>query len=388
MKRSFFILFLSLFSFRSFANNDSALIDALVKNIASMQVKQLDGEFYEGMFYGFRECGGIPHNYVKDNNIFFTAITAFSLRNMLPYLNDENKSIAKNIISKAGSVYPKFKNKSGLPFYNFWASDGPFMPNSLFFKYLRAIFGQGEDADDTVMVLMTSKNNDSSNSIVKKRMMGVSNLSRRKIISTFKRYRDIPAYSTWMGFKMTPDFDFSVQCNIMYFMYDKHLPLVKQDSATLQYLSEMVRNRYYLTRPTYISPYYVKTPILLYHLTRLMGAFNIPLLEQYKSQLVADIREELKKSTNIMDQIILRTSLLRLKAEAPPLTLDSMEEFEKSNQQKYIFFQARPAFSYPTPAKQIFLHFSYLNYYFYCPAYNKTLWLEYLVEKGKTDKAL
>ncbi len=114
-----------------------------------------------------------------------------------------------------------------------------------------------------------------------------------------------------------------------------------------------------------------------------MGAFNIPLLEQYKPQLLADIREELKESNNVMDQIILRTSLLRLKAEAPPLDLNSIEEFEKSNQQKYIFFQARPAFSYPTPAKQILLHFSYFNSYFYCPAYNKTLWLEYLVEKEK-----
>ncbi len=114
-----------------------------------------------------------------------------------------------------------------------------------------------------------------------------------------------------------------------------------------------------------------------------MGAFKIPKLELYKPQIIADIRKELEESTNVMDQIILRTSLLRLKADAPALDLQSIEEFENSNQQKYLFFQARPAFSYPTPFKQIFLHWSYINYYFYCPAYNKTLWLEYLVEKGK-----
>ncbi|HSU51524.1 MAG TPA: hypothetical protein VLJ41_13055, partial [Segetibacter sp.] len=192
MKNIVFILFLSLFSLSSFASNDSALINALIKNITSMQVKQYDGEFYEGMFYSYRESGGAPHNYVKDNNIFFTAITAFAFRNMLPYLADSNRAIAKNIISKAASVYPKFQNRTGLPFYNFWASDGTFMPNSLYFKYLRPIFGQGEDADDTVMILMTAKNNDSSNHIAKKRMIGVSNLSRRKIISTFKRYRNLP----------------------------------------------------------------------------------------------------------------------------------------------------------------------------------------------------
>ncbi|MCW3114959.1 MAG: hypothetical protein JWR18_3355, partial [Segetibacter sp.] len=259
MKSPLFILLFSVFSFNAFANKDSALINSLIKNIAAMQVKQYDGEFYPGMFYGFRECGGIPHNYQKDNNIFFTAISAFSFKNMLPYLRGENKSIAEKIVSSAVSTYPNFRNRSGLPFYNFWASDGTFMPNSYYFKYLRPIFGQGEDADDTVMVLMSADNDDSSNIIAKKRMIAVSNLSRRKIISTFKKYRDIPAYSTWMGFKMTPDFDFSVQCNIMYFMYQKGLPFVKQDSATIQYLSELVKNRYYMNRPVYISPYYVKT---------------------------------------------------------------------------------------------------------------------------------
>ena len=116
-----------------------------------------------------------------------------------------------------------------------------------------------------------------------------------------------------------------------------------------------------------------------------MGAFYLPQLDQYKEQLVADIREELQVSNNVMDQIILRTSLLRLGAKAPALELNTIDEFEKSNQQKFIFFQARPAFSYPTPAKQILLHFSYFNSYFYCPAYNKTLWLEYLVEKSKRE---
>lgn len=348
-----------------------------------MQVKQSDGEFYAGMFYSSRECGGVPHNRQPDNNVFFTAITAFSLQKMLPYLNEENKAIAKNIIVKAASTYPNFKNRFGNPFYNFWPTYSPIMPHTYYFKYLKGVFGQGEDADDSVMILMTSENNDSSNKVIKKRMVDVSNLARRKIISTFKRYRNYPAYSTWLGFKMTPDFDFSVQCNILYFTLEKQLPFARQDSATINLLAEMIQKREYLKHPVYISPYYVKSSVELYHVARLMGAFHIPQLEKYKPQLIADINKVLKQSTNVMDQIILRTSLLRLKAEGPPLTINTLEEFEKSNQQQYIFFQARPAFSYPTPFKQIFLHWSYINYYFYCPAYNKTLWLEYLVEKGK-----
>jgi hypothetical protein len=383
MKRTLIVFIFSLFAFSSFANNDSIFINTLLWEIAEMQVKKDDGEFYAGMFYSTRECGGFPHNLQPDNNVFFTAISAFALKNMLPNLSEENKAIAQNIIAKAVSTYPHFKNRFGYPFYNFWPTYSTIMPHTFYFKYLKGVFAQGEDADDAVMILMSADNDDSSNIIIKKRMMQVSNLGRKKIISTFRKYRNYAAYSTWLGYKMTPDFDFSVQCNIMYFILQKQLPFQKQDSATLQLLTQMVKNREYMKHPVYISPYYVKSSVLLYHLARLMGAFTIPQLEQYKPQLIADINKVLKQSTNVMDQIILRTALLRLKAPAPPLDLNSIDEFDKSNQKKYIFFQARPAFSYPTPFKQIFLHWSYINYYFYCPAYNKVLWLEYLVERGK-----
>src|SRR6266487_4690220 len=83
-------------------SNDSVAINALIKDIAASQVKT-NGEFYAGMFPSFRECGGAPHNYQPDNNIFFTAITAFTLKNMLPKLNEANKKIAGQIITNAAA---------------------------------------------------------------------------------------------------------------------------------------------------------------------------------------------------------------------------------------------------------------------------------------------
>jgi hypothetical protein len=92
------------------------------------------------------------------------------------------------------------------------------MPHTYYFKYLKGVFGQGEDADDTVMILMTDDNDDSANTVVKKRLVDVANKSNgRNIISTYKKYKDIPAYSTYLGTRMTPDFDFAVQCNILVF---------------------------------------------------------------------------------------------------------------------------------------------------------------------------
>lgn len=380
-----FICFLPLAL--SAQKGDSVLMHDLIKDIAAMQVAK-DGEFYKGMFPTFRECGGSPHNYQPDNNVFFTAIAGFAFKNMLPSLEGENKTTVADMLQQIQTVYPYYKNKDNEPFYNFWPTYSPIMPHTFIFKYLKNVFGQGEDVDDSIMILMTDDSNDSTATRLKKRMVETSNLYKptRKIISTYKRYRDIPAYSTYLGYRMTPDFDFAVHCNVLYFMYSKDLSWTKQDSATLQLVTEMVKNREYMKAPIFLSPYYVKSSILIYHLTRLMGAYHIPELEVYKKQIVEDIYSLLAESANVMDQIILRTSLLRLGEAAPALALNDIASFEKSNQQSYVFFQARAAFSYPVVLKQIFLHWSYVYYYFYCPAYNKILWLEYLVEKNKFTK--
>ena len=364
--------------------NDLVLINQLIENIAQEQVST-NGEFYAGAFPSYRKCGGVPHNFQPDNNIFYTGIIAFTLRNLLPYLPEKSKNNAEQVITFAQKAFPFYQNKQGHPFYNFWPTTTRILPHSYFVKYLNNLVGSGEDADDAVMILMASNSNDSICSVLKKRLITVSNLSGQKIISTYKRYRTIPAYSTYLGLKMKPDFDFAVHCNILYFMFDRQLPFVNQDSATIQLLSKMIEQREYMKAPVYLSPYYVKTPILLYHIARLMGRFKIPELEKFKPQLIADIKKVLAGTRGMMEKIILSTSLLRLGVDAPWLSIENIKSFENSNQDKFIFFQARAAFSLSCPFKQIFLHFPYLIYYFYCPAYNKVLWLEYLVERNRKN---
>ena len=188
MKKILISIFCLLIFFQSYSQNNDSLIHTLLLNIDSMQVKQ-DGEFYAGQFPSFRECGGAPHNYQPDNNIFYTAVAAFTLRNILPYLNADDKVIAEKIIANIQKIYPLFRNKHGYPYYGFWATNDPIMPHTYFYKYLKQIFGQGEDADDTVMILMTNKNNDDDNIILKQRLEAVANLSKQKIISTYKKYQ-------------------------------------------------------------------------------------------------------------------------------------------------------------------------------------------------------
>ncbi len=382
MRRLLFIFSVILFNARVFAQTDSALISRLLADIEAMQVKQ-DGEFYTGMFPGYRKCAGLPHNYQPDNNIFFTAITAFTLNKLTPYLTNDNKTRAIRISKNAAAAYPYYRNTNGKPYYSFWPVNAPILPHAFFINRLTGVLAQGDDADDSVMILLASDNNDSDNTALKERLIAVSNLKKRKINSTFKKYRDIPAYSTYLGEKMHPDFDLAVQCNILYFNFEKKLPLVKEDSATIYLLSQILKNREYMKRPVYVSPSYVKPAILIYHAARLMEAFDITELKLYSKQLITDANKLLAKATNIMDRIILRTALLRLGTTVSDLTINSIADFEKTDQDEFVFFQARAAFAQPTPVKQIFLHCNYLIYHFYSAAYNKALWLEYLVLKNK-----
>ena len=383
MNRTLFLLLLfitSALSSKAQIKLYDNLIDSLIIEIRNEQIIQKK-DFYPGMFYSYRGIAAPPHNYQPDNNVFFSAIGAFTLKNLRTRISEKNKIIIDSIVRKLVSTYPNFKHKQGFPYYNFWPTGAPIMPNSLFFEYLTPIFLQGEDADDSAMVLMSSDANDSISAILKNRMNEISNLSmpRRNIKSTFKRFRQYPAFSTYLGSKMPVDFDFAVQCNLLYFTYDRKLPFSKADIGTLALISKMVEERLYMSRPTYISPYYVKSSILLYHLTRLMAAFNPSSLEAFKPQLINDLKLLQREKNNTMEQILINTSLLRLGVETPLPQINSIAAFENSNQKKFVFFQARPAFWYRSPLKQIFLHLPYLNYFFYSPTYNKVLLLENLV---------
>ncbi len=386
MRRLVLIFFVLFFNGRFvFAQTDAALISNLLADIEAMQVKQ-DGEFYKGTFPSYRKCAGFPYNYQPDNNIFYTAITAFTVNKLTLYLNEKDKANAIRISKDAALAYPKYRNLNGKPYYNFWPANAPILPHSLFINRFTGMLSQGDDADDSVMILMASDNNESDNRALKERMIQVSNLKKKRINATLKKYRDIPAYSTYLGEKMHPDFDFAVHCNLLYFNFEKKLPLVEQDSATILLLAQMLKNRDYMKKPVYISPFYVKPAVLIYHVTRLMAAFPIPELQVYQQQLITDATRVLDKATHIMDRIILRTALIRLGVRVPHINIESIAAFEKTGQESFVFFQARAAFAQPTPLKQVLLHFNYLNYYFYCTAYNKALWLEYLVLKNNQEK--
>lgn len=377
------IVLVILISRLSAQANDSLLINQLVQEIAAMQYTA-EGKynFHKGMFYSYKKWAGYPQRYSPDNNIFYTGIIAFALQNMLPKLSENNRKVAEEIIAKAGSAYHYYQNRKGLPSYYFWQGGKPIMPNTYFVYKLSNQIATSEDVDDSVMLLMTMDAPDSTIQRLRLVMDSVANGKVRRIKNTYNKYKDLPAHTTYLGQKMRVDFDMSVHCNVLYFLLEKKVQFNEHDSATLEIVKEMVRNREYMKDPKFVAPYYVNTPVILYHLARLMGKFNIPALQPYRQQVIDDIKSAMQKTVNVMDDVILSTSLLRLGQKPARLPIEKIEDFNNSNQQQFVFYQARAASQMGNPFKRLLLNFSMLNYHFFCPAYNKVLLLEYLSERA------
>lgn len=356
-----------------------SVISFLVDDIEKNQVKE-KGEFFPGMFYSFRGAATPPHRFKPDNNIFFTAIGSFTLKHLSRAIKQEQQTTIDSILERSKRAFPAFQQKEGLPLYNFWPRGSKIMPHSFIAQYMSKQFKISEDADDTVMILMSLQNNDSINAILKKRLMEVSNggTAGKKIKSTFKRFRKYQAYTTYLGYKMQPDFDFAVQCNLMYFMYNKGIFNNHQDTATIQLLAEMVKERLYMKRPKFISPYYGQPSLLLYHLTRLIAAYHPKELAAYQATIKEDLHLLYSKATTPVEKIILQTSLLRMGENAEMPTEREIQAIRLVDQHKFSFFQARPAYWCRPFLKSLLLHLEFVNYHFFSPTYDKILLLENL----------
>ena len=366
-----------------------SVISILLNDIEKDQIKE-KGEFFPGMFYSFRGASAPPHNYKPDYNIFFTAIGSFTLKHLSLTTNQDQQSTIDSILERSKRAFPAFQHKDGLPLYNFWPRGSKIMPHSFIAQHMTQKFNISEDADDTVMILMSLQNNDSANLYVKKRLMELSNggTAGKKIKSTFKRFRKYKAYTTYLGYKMQTDFDFAVQCNIMYFMYEKKMVNSKEDTATIDLLTEMVKERLYMTRPKFISPYYGYPSLLLYHLTRLMSAHHPAALELHKTTIINDLHALYAKAKYPLEKTILQTSLMRL-GESPELPTErEIQEIRHIDQHKFSFFQARPAYWCRPLTKSLLLHFEWINYKFFSPTYDKILLLENLAMRKNINQSV
>ncbi len=284
--------------------------DAIIQRIADLQTDT-------GLFPSVRRNPAIAYQR-PDTNVFFTAITVFTLRQLRPSVSLRSQRLIDRIQERAIVAYPLFRNKDGLNTYNFWPTlPSQHFPNGHLFRHFDH-FRIPDDIDDTAMVYLTTQPMPDELRWLKAKLSHHANGTTRRIQSTFTDYHNLRVYSTWFGKNMGIDFDACALSNVLYCLYHYNLPPDQHGTDSLTYLQSIVETGRYVSEPFRCAPHYARTSLIIYHLARLMSAFNPPELAPVRLRLIEDARHLLTRATNRLEQVVLSTSLLRL-GEVPPL---------------------------------------------------------------------
>ena len=342
-------------------------IENIVKYIAHLQDET-------GLFSSVRRNDTLSYRRT-DTNVFFTAITVFTLQNLRQLVGAETQQIIDQVTQRAVAAYPIFKNKDGLNTYNFWpTSPSKHFPNGHLFHHFDH-FRIPDDVDDTAMVYLTTQPSRDEQIWLKDKLSQHANGSgRHQIKNTYAEYRHLQAYSTWFGKNIGVDFDACALSNLLYCIYHYNLPRDKHDIDSLMYLRSIIESGRYVSDPFRCAPHYARTSLIIYHLARLLAAFDIPVLESIRPQLIADGHRQLATTNNCVERLILATSLKRLGASAPPQRVDGIEEAVKT----FHFFIAGMLTAYEQPWLRRFAHYPIVQMRWQCEAHSWGLVAEYL----------
>lgn len=367
-------------SVNSLQANDSTLSHLLIQRLALLQSKS-NQVFSKGSFASYRSYSWNKSVEKADENAFFTGLICFTLKNILNDLDEADKRVALKIIEQSVPYFEHFKNQKGRNTYNFWSTLPPqIFPHSGWMNLFNRSQSLPDDFDDTVMILMALNVSDSIANQVHQLMQGFVNGNDKKIRNTFDEYKNFPAYSTWFGKKMPLDFDVSVLTNVLYFVQEYHLKWTVSDSAILHLIAKVIEDKKYLESPSGVSPHYNRTPVILYHLSRLMQIQPIPTLEKYKLELIQATQKQLKNASSFMDQTILSTALLRWGVNPDSNTIKTDQSLlDLIDDPEFVFFIANMSSMLPNPAKDMVGRIGIGKFAYYCEAYNICLLLENII---------
>ncbi|MCF8257512.1 MAG: hypothetical protein K9J06_08170 [Flavobacteriales bacterium] len=268
----------------------------------------------------------------EDDNVFFTACIVHILQSLEGRLEDDELAISTRICTAAIAAYPLYGNKDGLDTYNFWRTrpSGHFPNGNLMHRFEH--FRIPDDIDDTALIFLTQHASRDRVGALREKLKGHANLAYRQASNTLPEYRGLRAYSTFIGKQMYIDLDVCVLSNLMRLIL-LHFPseLSEYDRDSLYLICEVVRKGQHLTMPYRVAPQYSTTPLILYHLARLLP--HLP--QEYADirPVVLDGLHQWHRQLKVgMEKLLLENALLNL-GERPdalaglPDTLHSDREF-------------------------------------------------------------
>lgn len=297
---------------------------ALLQTLAGLQ-SEGNALYAPGLFPAQRFHRHLPYSR-EDDNIFFTASIAFILQRALPLMSEYEQAIANGIISKAIRNYPAYRNKAGIPTYNFFAiGEGRHFPNGRFL-HRHQTFRPADDADDTALIHLTAPHSQEETLWLKEKLAAHANGSQKWMTHNLSKYRGLKAYSTFFGEKMYIDLDICVLCNVLYWVFENDLPLNVHDRDSSLYISSVIENGEHLNQHFQVGPSYPYPVHIIYHLARLLSRFEVPGLSHLKPRLLQDAQEIFSKKTDLVEKAMLGTSILRLGGKVTAFDLENADE--------------------------------------------------------------
>lgn len=262
-----------------------------------------------------------PGGYKRvDFSAYFTASVWHILSRLQPYFTAEENSIAEKIRLRACQGVQPFLNKQGLPRYNFWQTNpGKHFPNGWLlgrWDYFRP----PDDVDDSVMIYQMQRRSREDATWLKQHIDSYANGSKKWIRSTPAPYRKLRAFATFFSKDMPLGFDACVICNVLYFNMLYKLEPTAQDQDSLQYLTTMLEHGDHIAKPAQVAPYYPHSSIILYHLAKLIQAFDPAPLRFFKQQIQAEIGDLLAAPLKLTERQMLESAWMWLSNGAPPAT--------------------------------------------------------------------
>ena len=283
--------------------------DDLIKKIAYLQDSADRRYFPNGIFESYRS-NKFWRYHRPDTNVFFTAITVFTLNNIKEKLSPESQKLVEQITDKAIRSYDLFKNKEGLNTYNFFQTNPSqhFPHGNILHRF--NYFKIPDDIDDTAMINLTKPHTQEEAKWLKNKLIQHSNGYKKQIKNTFPAYQNLKAYSTWFGKDMYIEFDACALSNMIYCLLDYGLELDEHGQDSVKYIQQVILSNQYIDQPFRVAHQYARTPLIMYHVMRLMNKFHIPELEIIREKLTSDILHYLKKGDlEFWDRIVLEISL-------------------------------------------------------------------------------
>jgi hypothetical protein len=279
--------------------------DDLIKKIAYLQDTANRKYFPEGIFEAYRSNKFWGYHR-PDTNVFFTAITVFTLNNIKEKLSPESHQLIEQITEKAVKSYELFKNKDGLNTYNFFQTNPSqhFPHGNILHRFNH--FKIPDDIDDTAMIYLTKPHTQEEAKWLKDKLIEHSNGYQKTIKNTFSEYRNLKAYSTWFGKNMYIEFDACALSNMIYCLLSYGLELDQHGRDSVKYIQQVILSNQYIDQPFRVAHQYARTPLIMYHVMRLMNKFHVPELEICREKLENDILHYLKKKDlGFWDRILL-----------------------------------------------------------------------------------